>query len=196
MDCNYGIRSCTVKYCHNALKVLHYSFSCTHSHTHPYTNGWQPPPRRCPAISGATRGSMSCSRTLQHVDSWHCSGWKAWGRQSCSADGSVCITPSRWPVRPWMWVSGSWAAGESRQPAVALATLAQLFASGWMLGTMHYSGLWSKAAGSSREGRIAFRRVSRANKQNKAKPSSRLELMDQFIYVFICLDMFFLFQSN
>lgn len=81
MDCNYRIRSCTVKYFHNAPKVLHSSFSCTHSHTHPYTNGWQPPPRRCPAISGATWGSKSCSRTLQHVDSWHCSGLKARGRR-------------------------------------------------------------------------------------------------------------------
>lgn len=80
--------------------------------------------------------------------------------------------------------SGSWAAGESRQPAVALATLAQLFASGWMLGTMHYSGLWSEAAGSSREGRIACRRVSRANKQNKTKTSSHLELMDPLVHLF------------
>lgn len=64
----------------------------------------------------------------------------------------------------------------------------QLFASGWMLGAMHYSGLWSEAAGSPREGRIAFRRVSRANKRNKTKTSSHLELMDPFIYLFICLE--------
>lgn len=92
---------------HDTPNLLHNSSSFNHSHTHTHIN---------------RRENVPCRPA------------SAWRRQRCSADGGVCITGSSWVVRHWMWGGGSWAAGESGQPAVALATLAQLFASGWMVG--------------------------------------------------------------